>query len=153
MLEGDAIATRRDRYIAVSCSVAVTGPLGVSILAVTSSGPAFGPNVSASVATPNASVVTVVAVSDPLASSENVTVTLGTAFPYRSTTLTVSGDESALPAAASGSALDRRLLQHGLMSAELRSALRARVLRDVIAPCAGALLTSERSAQATAAPV
>ena len=69
--------------------------------------------------------------------------------------------ESALPAAPSGSALDRRLLQHGLMSAELRSALRARVLRDVIAPCAGALLTSERSAQpgaersaqATAAPV
>jgi len=76
MLEGDAIETRGDRYIAVSCSVAVTGPLGVSILAVTSSGPAFGPNVSASVATPNASVVTVIAVSDPLALKRGDTVPL-----------------------------------------------------------------------------
>jgi hypothetical protein len=56
---------------------------------------------------------------------------------------------------------DRGLMQHGLMTAALRSALRARVLREVIAPCVDALLTSasssphdaERSAPATAALV
>jgi hypothetical protein len=51
------------------------------------------------------------------------------------------------------------LLQHGLISDALRCRLRARVLREVIAPCADALLAralssrAERSAAATAAPV
>ncbi|HKO93857.1 MAG TPA: ferritin-like domain-containing protein [Polyangiaceae bacterium] len=40
---------------------------------------------------------------------------------------------------------DRRLLQHGLMTAELRSALRARVLREVIAPSVDALLAGSAS--------
>ena len=44
------------------------------------------------------------------------------------------------------SELDRRLLQHGLLSAELRSLLRARVLREVIAPAADALLSSAGNA-------
>jgi hypothetical protein len=38
------------------------------------------------------------------------------------------------------SATDRELLRHGVVSSELRRALRERVLRDVIAPCAGVLL-------------
>jgi len=46
------------------------------------------------------------------------------------------------------SELEVRLLQHGLMSAELRAALRARVLREVIAPSAEALLAGARSAGA-----
>src|SRR6185295_3769794 len=58
-----------------------------------------GPSVIVSDAMPVASVVTVVEASVPLASSENVTVTLGTAFPYWSTTLTVSADASGLPTA------------------------------------------------------
>jgi hypothetical protein len=67
--------------------------------------------------------------------------------------------ETALPAASLSSELDRRLLEHGLMTDALRVALRARVLREVIAPCADALLASagssacaaERAAQASAA--
>jgi hypothetical protein len=65
-----------------------------------------------------------------------------------------------LPAARERGELEQRLLRHGLMSDDLRSALRARVLREVIAPCADALLAStssssdaERAAPATAAPV
>lgn len=63
------------------------------------------------------------------------------------------------PSAQAGSELDLRLLQHGLMSAALRSQLRARVLHEVIAPCADALLSSaapsnaQRPAPATAALV
>ena len=49
------------------------------------------------------------------------------------------------PAAPSSSELERRLLQHGLMSAALRAELRERVLREVIAPCADALLAGARS--------
>jgi hypothetical protein len=44
------------------------------------------------------------------------------------------------PEAIRPSSSDRELLRHGIVSAELRRGLRARVLRDVIAPCAGVLL-------------
>jgi hypothetical protein len=56
---------------------------------------------------------------------------------------------SPLPAASS-SDLDRGLLQHGLMSDTLRSWLRMRVLREVIAPCADALLARASSSPSDA---
>jgi hypothetical protein len=37
---------------------------------------------------------------------------------------------------------DREMARHGLLSAPVRQALRARALRDVVAPCAAALLES-----------
>jgi hypothetical protein len=43
------------------------------------------------------------------------------------------------------SARDQHLLRHGLMSSALRQALRARVLREVIAPCVEALFESSAS--------
>jgi hypothetical protein len=47
---------------------------------------------------------------------------------------------SEAPAPLHPSATERELLRHGVVSAELRRGLRERVLRDVIAPCAGVLL-------------
>jgi hypothetical protein len=57
--------------------------------------------------------------------------------------------------AASGrlSPFDLQLAQHGLIAASLRGELRRRVMRDVIAPCARALLGStERARRQSAAP-
>jgi hypothetical protein len=56
---------------------------------------------------------------------------------------------AALPSAAPASSeLDRRLLQQGLMTDGLRAGLRGRVLREVIAPCADALLARAGRPQA-----
>jgi hypothetical protein len=49
-------------------------------------------------------------------------------------------------AALATSEHDQQLLRHGLMSSPLRQALRARVLREVIAPCAEALLAPSGAA-------
>jgi hypothetical protein len=46
----------------------------------------------------------------------------------------------AAPALLAPTALDRELARHGLIGASLRGDLRSRVLREVIAPCARALL-------------
>jgi hypothetical protein len=48
--------------------------------------------------------------------------------------------ELATDAAGSISELDREMARHGVLSAPVRQALRARALRDVVAPCAAALL-------------
>jgi hypothetical protein len=48
--------------------------------------------------------------------------------------------ELATDAAGSISELDREMARHGVLSMPVRQALRARALRDVVAPCAAALL-------------
>jgi hypothetical protein len=55
---------------------------------------------------------------------------------------------SADTAAVQPSSFEAQLLRHGQLSSELRRALRARVLRDVIAPCAEALLEPAERKQA-----
>jgi hypothetical protein len=56
-------------------------------------------------------------------------------------------EELSAPVSAGGlSERDRELARHGLLGSSLRQALRARVLREVVAPCAEALLASAPAA-------
>lgn len=53
--------------------------------------------------------------------------------------------EHSAPALSAPTALDHELARHGLIGGSLRADLRSRVLREVIAPCARALLDSAAS--------